>query len=218
MKTMRDTKPLLPPVAGIVLAAGTSSRMGRPKQLLRLGGRPLVRIAAQTAVDGGLSPVVVVAGDRHAEVSDTLSGLPVSVVHNPDPRSGMASSLRLGVTALPAGTEAAMILLGDQPLLPPSLVRALAETFGASWSAGSVPLPIVRPRYDGVPGHPVLFPADLFGELLEIEGDQGARGVIQRHPARVRWVDAENPLWALDADTPADWRRIEEAYSAMRPW
>ncbi|WP_051663375.1 nucleotidyltransferase family protein [Alicyclobacillus macrosporangiidus] len=212
---MGGKNPFMPPIAGIVLAAGASSRMGQPKQLLRLGGRPLVRIAAQTAVQGGVSPVVVVTGSQHAEVSSALSGLPVSVVHNPDYLCGMASSLRLGVAALPAGTEAAMILLGDQPLLPPSLVRALAEAFWAAWSAGSLPLPIVRPRYDGTPGHPVLFPADLFQELMQIEGDQGARGVLQRHPARVHWVDAENPLWALDADTPADWRRIEEAYGTM---
>ncbi|MCL6515882.1 nucleotidyltransferase family protein [Alicyclobacillus sp.] len=270
------------PVAGVILAAGLSSRMGQPKQLLALGGRPLVRIAAETALAGGLSPVVVVTGHRRSEVEEALAGLPVHPVHNPNHASGMASSLRTGILAVqalftPSGvagaTESpgatgcaeaaresrvagAMILLADQPLIPVSVVHALLEAFTAASSstasppagpsaspdaaraaasdagpaadpdaaldadldtdaaAGPAPSPIVRARFAGVPGHPVLFPSDLFHELLEVTGDQGAREVLARHRVRIRYVDVADARFALDADTPEAWLLIQRTYEA----
>ncbi|MCL6542486.1 MAG: nucleotidyltransferase family protein [Roseiflexus sp.] len=190
-------------IAGIMLAAGSSSRMGQPKQLLDWGGRPLVRVIAATALAAALDEVIVVTADADAAVAAALADLPIRIVPNPRAAEGQSTSLCAGIAALSAGVEAALILLGDQPFVTAAIINALID----AWRDRRVP--VVAPVFAGVRGNPVLFDRAMFGELLTIEGDQGARGVIARDPTRVHLIhfDDERPL--LDIDTP-------EAYTRAR--
>ena len=188
-------------IAVIVLAAGRSTRfVGRePSKLLApVRGIPLVRHAVHAAVEADVGDVFVVTGARASEVADALAGLPVHVVNEPRFGDGMARSLRRGVEAA-QDADAAVIALGDQPALLPDAYRRVS----ARWRASGAP--IVVPRYSGsiAPAHPVLFAASVYPELLELNGDVGARVVIARDPTRV----IEEPLeWPApgDVDTVDD--------------
>ena len=188
-------------VAGILLAAGLSRRMGQAKLLLPLAGRPVVRHSAERLLRAGLSPLVVVIGPDAHDVRAALDGLPVQLAVNPRPEAGQASSLVAGVAALPAGTPAALVALGDQPFVPDAVIRALLEA-----AAGSA-APIIAPRYRDGLGNPVLFRAAVFPELLALSGDRGARAVIERDPGRVAIVDIADPM-PEDVDTPEDYARL----------
>jgi molybdenum cofactor cytidylyltransferase len=178
-----------------VLAAGTSSRLGQPKQLLTYGGRSLVRRAAEVGVAAGLTPLVVVTGAHAAAVERELRGLPVHLVHNEGYRAGQSTSVRAGVSTLPPETEAVVMLLGDMPAVDEEVVRALI----AAWHATGAPL--VQPTFDGRPGNPVLFAASLFPEMLSLEGDEGGRPILQRHAERVQLVPTTQPGVLVDVDT-----------------
>jgi molybdenum cofactor cytidylyltransferase len=190
--------------AGVILAAGGSSRLGRPKQLLEWHGAPLVRHVAGRALAAGLSPVVVVSGAKADQVEAALQGLPVSFAYNPAWESGQASSVKVGVQALPAEIGAAVFLLSDQPQVPSDLLRALVLSHAGSLSA------LVAPRVHGRRANPVLFDAALFPELLLLRGDTGGRSLFsdpRRFP--VQWIDWDDPDLLLDVDTPADYRRLQ---------
>jgi molybdenum cofactor cytidylyltransferase len=189
-------------LGAVVLAAGPSSRLGQPKQLLEWEGEPLVRRAARTALDAGLWPVVVVLGARCDEVRAALAGMPLATVHNAAFAEGLAGSIRAGLHRLrvcaPA-VKGAVLLACDQPLVDPAHLGALAT---AAESAGK---PIAASAYAGTLGMPALFAASIFPELLRLQADAGARRVIAREEARVTSV----PLAGgeLDVDTPDDWAR-----------
>jgi molybdenum cofactor cytidylyltransferase len=188
-------------IAGIVLAAGLSRRMGEPKLLLPIEGRPVVRIAVEGLLAAGLAPVVVVTGTEHQALAGALAGLPVALVNNPSPEAGQAGSIRVGIGALPPDTEAVLIALGDQPFLPPGVIAGLVSAFRATGKA------IVAPRYREGRGNPVLFGRESFPELRAISGDQGARAVVERDPERVALVEIDLPM-PLDVDTPEDYGRF----------
>ncbi|MGH7319019.1 MAG: nucleotidyltransferase family protein [Candidatus Rokuibacteriota bacterium] len=186
-------------IAAVVLAAGTSSRMGRQKLLLPMAkGRPLIRLSVERVLAGGLDEVVVVLGPDAEAVGETLAGLPVRTVVNSRYAEGQSTSLRAGLDALPPEAEAVVVALGDQPLPDPTVIGSLVAVFRHGRS------PIVVPRYREGRGHPVLFAASLFDELRVVTGDQGGRGVIARDPARVAEVPIDAPMPA-DVDTWADY-------------
>lgn len=191
-----------PRVAALVLAAGASERMGRPKQLLDWGGQPLVRVAAMAALSAGLYPVLAVVGSAGAEVAAALAGLPLQIVANPNYATGQSSSLRMGITALPPKCLAVLVLLSDQPFVTPAIVAQLAEAWRTSGS------PIVAPVYAGQRGNPVLFDRSMFAELLAIDGDQGARALLAANPARVHLVPFDDDRPLADIDTPGDYERL----------
>jgi molybdenum cofactor cytidylyltransferase len=189
-------------IAGIVLAAGASSRMGRQKLLLPMeGGQPLIRLVVERVVAAGLDDVVVVLGRDAEAVAAALAALPVHTVVNPRYAEGQSTSLRVGLDALRPDTEAAVVALGDQPLPDPGLVTRLVAAFRASGR------PIVVPRYRDGRGNPVLFAAALFEELRAVTGDQGGRVTIARDPARVTEVIVDAPM-PPDVDTWADYRAV----------
>ena len=194
-------------IAAVVLAAGLSRRMGEAKLLLSVGGRPILRHAVEGVRAAGLDPVLVVTGPDPAAIESALAGLDVLIVVNPAPEAGQAGSVRAGVAALPAAVGAVLIALGDQPLLAPDIIPALLAAHRASGR------PIVAPRYQEGPGNPVLFDRAVFPELLALEGDRGARAVVDRDPARVEWVTLDRPM-PPDVDTPGDYEKIR---SALRP-
>src|SRR4029453_15049727 len=153
--------------------------MGRAKLLLPLEGRPVIRITVEHVLASGIPRVVVVTGPESHQVTEALTGLPGSFAVNPAPEAGQASSIRIGVKAVPPETEAALIVLGDQPFLPAGVIPSL---LAARRSAAT---PIVAPHYREGRGNPVLFGREMFPELLELSGDQGARSIIERDPGRV---------------------------------
>ncbi|HEY8476348.1 MAG TPA: nucleotidyltransferase family protein [Chloroflexota bacterium] len=195
-------------IAAVVLAAGASTRMGQPKQLLRLGGESLVRRVTRVALAAGLHPVAVVVGHAADAVRGEVADLPVLVVENPGYARGQSTSLHVGLRAVAPHARAVVVLLADQPLVLPALLQRLVDAYQ---DAGK---PIVVPARGGRWGNPVLLDLGLLPELLAIEGDQGARAVVRRDPRRVLVVEVDTPAIHLDVDT---W----EAYEAVLrgyPW
>ena len=191
-------------IAGIVLAAGESKRLGQPKQLLSWNGKSLVEHAARTALAAGLDPVVVVIGYRGDEMRQALHA-PVTVVENPDWREGISTSLRAGLKALPEDAGAAILLLVDQPRVDARHLKAMVEAYRSSVQ------PIVVSTYQGRRSSPTLFDRSLFDELAHATGDSGGRSLVQDHPAWVTNVEADGELALLDVDTLDDWQRIQDA-------
>jgi len=188
-------------VAGIVLAAGESSRLGVPKQLIPWRGHPLVWHAAQAARQAGLSPVVVVIGAWGDQVRMALEGEPVTLLENPVWQAGQSTSVRLGLAEVEAQAEAAAFLLSDTPLVTGDLIRQLLHTHRQTLA------PLVAPRAGGRRANPVLFDRRTFADLRELEGDQGGRALFERYePA---WVDWDESV-LLDLDTTEDLQRLRE--------
>jgi molybdenum cofactor cytidylyltransferase len=185
----------------VILAAGGSSRMGSAKQLLMLGGVPLVVRAVDAALASAARPVVVVLGSRAERVRAPISGRPVLTVLNPDWKSGMASSIRAGVAAL-LGAEpeidAVLVAPCDQPALSAEVIDALAALHRASGRVAAT-------RFCGRNGAPAVFGRGHFERLLALSGDEGARSMLNAGAHEVSTL--ELPEMALDLDTPADVRR-----------
>lgn len=189
-------------IAGVLLAAGRSQRMGQPKLLLPWQGVPLVRFVAQQILKSKLDELIVVAGHRSEHLIAALDGLAVRIIRNDDFLDGQSTSLRAGIAALDESVSAALVLLADQPLLQPATIDALIDLYRREQP------PIVVPRHEGQRGNPVLFDRSLFAELQAIRGDQGARNVLKAHQQSIRWFDTTDGGILLDIDTP-------DAYSAL---
>jgi molybdenum cofactor cytidylyltransferase len=186
-------------IAAVVLAAGSSRRMGRPKLTLELGGKSLIERTVERAESAGLGEIVVVTGPETPSIKQALAGARARLVYNPDHLTGMAGSLRIGLQAVSPETEAVVVLLGDQPFQDHTVIERLVETYRSTGK------PIVVPRYAGRRGNPVLFERTLFAELTLQEGDQGGRAVIEADPGRVATVDFETALPQRDLDTWDDY-------------
>ncbi|MBN9013478.1 MAG: molybdopterin-binding/glycosyltransferase family 2 protein, partial [Rhizobiales bacterium] len=185
-------------VAAVVLAAGRSTRMGGPnKMLAQLGGKPLVRMVAEQALASKASPVIVVTGHQADEVEKALAGLNVTFVRNADFASGLASSVKTGVGAVPTDAAGAMVCLGDMPLIEAKLIDKLIGAF--SPERGSL---IVVPTCDGRRGNPVLWSRRFFGELMGLSGDIGGRHLVDHHSEAVVEVPVDGDGAFLDIDTP----------------
>jgi molybdenum cofactor cytidylyltransferase len=193
------------PVAAIILAAGGSARMGQLKQLLPIGERPMVRHVTDIVSSAGLAQVVVVVGSHGAEVVQALCGLPVDVIENKDWAQGMSTSIRAGLLALGSGIRAAIIVLADQPGLTAELLQSLVVRYQMSGA------PIVAPFLQGRRGNPVLFDSVLVPELLEVEGDQGGRDLVERYMDQLDRVEIDDPAAALDVDTYQDYQHVLES-------
>uniref|UniRef100_A0A7V5CSV8 Nucleotidyltransferase family protein n=1 Tax=Acidobacterium capsulatum TaxID=33075 RepID=A0A7V5CSV8_9BACT len=192
------------PGAAILLAAGSSSRLGQPKQLVRHQGQSLLRRTASLALASGASPVIVVLGNSAPQLRPELEGLSVSVVENPDWATGMASSLRCGLAQLlrqaPAA-PAALLLVCDQPHLQAVHLRQLWQQYQASNQV------VAAQQADGHPGVPAIFPACCFPQLAALQGDQGARALLrQLPPSELQTISMPEAL--ADLDTPADLARL----------
>ena len=187
-----------PDVAGILLAAGTSTRFGDENKLLaRQDGNPIVELAARTLVDAGLDPIVVVVGYEADRVAEAVSGLPVRTVHNPAFESGQASSVRTGIRALDDDIDAAVVALGDMPFIDPKTVEALRSAYRGG--VGDA----LAAAHDGVRGNPVLFDRRFFDSLTAVEGDIGGREILLNGDASAL-VAVDDPGVRRDVDEPGD--------------
>lgn len=197
-------------VAAIVLAAGRSSRMRGPNKLLAdIGGAPLVRrVVAQVAASRA-APVIVVTGHQRAEVARALEGLDVRFVHNEAYGEGIASSVKAGIAAVPEECDGALVCLGDMPLVGAGLIDALVDRFAPD--AGAL---IVVPVSGGRRGNPVLWSRRFFPELMALEGDVGARHLIERRGEAVAEIAVEGDGAFVDIDTP---EALETFDGAARP-
>lgn len=188
--------------AGIVLAAGGSSRLGQPKQLLDWHGKPLVWHAACKALNSGLSPVLVVTGAHAAEVETALQDLPVIITHNPDWQAGQSTSVVRGVGELPPETGSVIFLLSDQPQVSETLIRSLQDLHRQTLA------PIVAPLIGGRRANPVLFDRVAFPDFSSLSGDTGGRALFSRY--RIEWLPWHDETLLLDVDTPEDYQRLLE--------
>jgi len=194
-------------VAGVILAAGASRRMGENKMLLELDGESLVRRAAKRALGAGLSPVVVVIGHEAARLRAELKDLPLVFAINPDYTGPTSGSLHRGLDTLGADVAAVVVMLGD-------MVRVTAETLAMLVAAArGTRAPLVVSRYGDVTAPPLLFRRALFGELLARTGEGCGKAVVQAHKHEAMYVD--RPVTLLtDVDTPED---FAAAIAAGRP-
>jgi len=192
-------------IAALVLAAGRSTRMGGSNKLLaEIGGRPLVRIAAEQALVSRAKPVIVVTGHERERVEAALKGLPVRLVHNPDFAQGLGGSLRAGIAAVPAEADGAIVCLGDMPQVDAALIDRLIAAFAPEQGALAV-----MPTIDGKRGNPVLWSRRFFPDLMAIEGDVGARHLISRYAEAVVEVPVTGKAALVDVDTPEALRGVK---------
>jgi molybdenum cofactor cytidylyltransferase len=182
-------------IAGILLAAGLSTRFGRQKLLQPYRGELLVRKTARCFLDAGLQPVVAVVSNSPAFV-DALAGLPVTMVENPNPEDGVSSSIAIGLRALPETSSAALIGVADQPYLTVEAVEELLDAF--------VPGRIVVPRFGDHRGNPPVFDRRFFLDLMQLRGDRGGQVVVNAHPEAVVEVSLAEKI-GEDVDRPEDW-------------
>jgi molybdenum cofactor cytidylyltransferase len=195
-------------IAGVVLAAGRSSRMGGPNKLLaEIGGKPLVRIVVDAVLASRARPVIVVTGHERDKVEAVLAGLPVKFVHNPHFADGLGTSLKAGIAALgglPAEADGAIVCLGDMPQVDAALIDRLIGAFDPDHGAL-----VVLPTIDGKRGNPVVWSRRFFPDLMAVEGDVGARYLIGRYTEAVAEVPLTGTAALTDVDTP-------EALEAVR--
>jgi molybdenum cofactor cytidylyltransferase len=200
---MSDTVATSDSIAGVVLAAGSSTRLGRNKLLLELDGEPLVRRAVRAALEAGLAPVVVVLGHEAARVEYALAGLPPAVraLVNSDHARGVNTSLRAGIESLPEDAAAAVIVLADMPRVTADMIARLVEVHRETGA------PLVASEYGGVHAPPTLYARAIFPELGGAEGDGCGKRVVRAHAdeaVRVPWP-AER---LADVDREEDWERL----------
>jgi molybdenum cofactor cytidylyltransferase len=194
-------------VAGIILAAGASSRMGRPKALLPIGSDTFVTRVARALAGAGASPVVIVAGDDDDAVRAAIAAtaLPATVVRNPHRERGQLSSILVGLDAVDGpDVTAVLVCLVDCPLVT---VETIDRVIAAYRATGA---PIVRPAMEGRHGHPALFSREVFDELRRTHLDVGARAVVRAHAAGVIDVEVSDAGAFLDIDTPDDYAALSE--------
>jgi molybdenum cofactor cytidylyltransferase len=195
-----------PRIAALVLAAGSSSRMGGPNKLLcEVGGATMIERAVRAAVDSRCTQVVVVTGWQAERVEAAFEAVrtfkPRKVVHNPDHSQGLSSSLRCGVAALPRSVDAALVLLADMPWIGAAHIDRLIGAFDARDPA------IVAAIRGDRRGHPVLWPRRYFPSIATLAGDVGARELLARNASEVRGVQFETDDIFDDIDTPQELAR-----------
>jgi molybdenum cofactor cytidylyltransferase len=206
-------------VGAVLLAAGAGERLGgRPKALLELGGVPLILRQLVALSGAGVDEVVVVLGHHAEAVEAAIGAFPITLVHNPVPDDGQASSVRVGLRALSPKIDAVIVALADQPLIDAQDIVAL---IGAYKKRGDASMVVPRVAIEGrepEPGNPVMFDAALRGQWLDGNANLACRQWRQAHPERVRWFDTDNGRYKVDIDTPEDIERFAASTGHVLNW
>lgn len=190
-------------IVAVVLSAGESSRMGRPKALLPIDGQTFIERIVGALKQGGVERIVVLLGSNAEELRHQIVHLPVEILINPDYQQGQLSSLQVAVRHLQAAKDCVgmMVHLVDHPYIDPKLVRLMLQRFDGSKFS------IVVPRHQGKRGHPVIFSRSLFDELLNAPLDQGAKAVVNAHRQDTLEIDTDDVGITVDIDTPELYRQ-----------
>jgi molybdenum cofactor cytidylyltransferase len=190
-------------IAGLILAAGESTRMGRDKATLAYRGRTFLEVVVETLGAAHIEPLIVVLGCRAPEIARQVSIEPARAVLNPDYRSGQTSSLQAGLRALlPNPPEAVLLCLVDHPAVGAETLERLVAAFRRSDA------PCVIPTYQGRRGHPVLIGSRLFDELLGLSSDAGADSVVRKYRSVTEFVEVEDEGVVLDVDDPRCYQQL----------
>src|SRR6185369_16856646 len=207
-------------VGAVLLAAGAGSRLGgKPKPLLELGGVPLILRQLIALSGSGVDEVAVVLGHHADAVEAAIRQFPITLVRNPAPDEGQASSVRIGLQALSPRLDAVIVALADQPLIDVQDITALIGAFKKRGDAAMVvPRVHVDDDHAGEPGNPVIFDAALREEWLRGEADLACRRWRAEHPQHIRWFDTDNTRYRLDIDTPEDLKRFAAGTGHRLSW
>lgn len=206
-------------VGAILLAAGAGSRLGgQPKSLLELGGVPLIMRQLIALSGAGVNEVVVVLGHHAPAIEAAIGQFPITLVHNPAPDDGQASSVRIGLQALSPNMDAVMVALADQPMIDAQDITALIGAFKKRGGKSMV-VPLVKGA-DGssAPGNPVIFDAALREQWLAGSAKLTCRNWREQHPESVHWFDTENQHYRVDIDTPEDLERFAASTGHRLTW
>ncbi len=196
----------LPAIAGVILAAGMSKRMGSLKQLLKIGDRYLLQRVVEVAAQSKLEKIYLVLGYQHERILGTLHRLrknpKIEILHNPGFEEGMSSSVKCGVGAAQSDFDAVMFLLGDQPFVSSSMINRLLMEYNSSDRQ------ICVPAFQGRRGNPAIFGSFFFNELINLSGDKGGRHIIEDNPEEVLLVPVKDPKALFDIDCPEDLKKL----------
>jgi molybdenum cofactor cytidylyltransferase len=190
-------------ISAILLAAGESRRMGRPKQLLEWQGKALLQHVLENLIDSCADEIILVLGHEAEQIRKSLPEFQIKIVINPNYEKGMASSLRQGLLAMDPGSEAFLVLLADQPGIGPEIINRVIRDFQRADPKRG----ICRPVYRGSPGHPVLIGVQYRQEALQLQGDVGAREVLLNHPSDILEIEVDRDAVLMDMDTPEEYRK-----------
>jgi len=206
-------------VGAVLLAAGAGTRLGgRPKALLELGGVPLVMRQLIALSGAGVDEVAVVLGHHAAAVEAAVRSFPITLVHNPSPDDGQASSVRLGLRALSPQLDAVLVALADQPLIDAPDITALIGAYKQRGDAAMVVPRVTADDGEARPGNPVIFDAALREQWLAGAADLACRKWRQANPQRVRWFDTANSHYRVDIDTADDLQAFAAATGHALVW
>jgi molybdenum cofactor cytidylyltransferase len=205
MRSMRRTK-ARSRVSAVVLAAGMSKRMGSVKQLLRLGDKTLLETVLDNLRASQVDEIVVVLGGSAQLIQQQIKLDDTRVVVNDDYQKGMGTSLRVGVSAIDPSSDAALIVLADQPFVRPGTMDRLIDSYQAQRH------PVVIPVYKGHRGNPALLERSLFPEMMALPGDMGFRAILGRHIGKILKVPVDDVGVLIDVDTEADLQRFQQAH------
>jgi molybdenum cofactor cytidylyltransferase len=197
---LKDTEEIT--VAGIILAAGQSTRMGQPKQLLAFKNQTILGQVVDTALESDLHDIIVVVGHEAERMRPHLDGRNLKIIFNKDYAKGQHTSIQAGINAVSRSCHGAMFLLSDQPLVKRETINTLIRAFCRSTSA------LVIPYYKKKRGNPVIIRRDLWPELMGLPPDTGARAIFHRHKEKILKVDANDEGIVFDVDTREDYRKL----------
>ena len=194
-------------IGAIILAAGTSTRMGKPKLLLPFKGTPLITYPHLLALQNNLDPIVCITGRYDELIKNALMPWQerVTIQFNPHYENGMSFSLKEGIQAVKGKVDAVMIFLGDQPLVPNEVIETMIQQFIACKDEG---IKIIRPLYNQQMGHPILFDSSLFDAFEALHGDEGGKSIIGVNQEYLKLIHFPNSDWGLDIDTPEEYSTL----------
>lgn len=189
-------------ISAVILAAGISSRMGRPKQLIELKGKKMLDIVIEKMKGFRFNEIILVLGHLHEEIKRNIDTSGIKLVINENYNEGISSSIRKAVSSLKSDSEAILIHLADKPLVKQETIKRMIEVFKSTNAK------IIIPIFNGIHGHPVIFKKELFRELKMLKGDEGARVLINKRIRDCYFMEVDDEGVIIDIDTPEDLRSV----------